>query len=340
MSVLSTDRAPTPLISVVVPVYNEGNNLEALHARLESVAASMENAAWEYLFVNDGSTDHSLLTLQSLARKHQNVKVIDMSRNFGKELALTAGVAYSKGHAIVCIDADLQHPPEVITQLVAAWRKGAEVVVAVRRSTEQKAILRRLSSRVFNSISTRLSETKSVAGGTDFRLLDRRVRDALLLLGERRRLFRGLVDWLGFERAYIEFDAAERWQGRPTYSFSKLWDLAIDGILAHSSLPLRILLYLGVLITFASGISLVWMQVSYDLVSPRFLYTPLARAVVFNTLLNGIVLTALGILGLYVSRIHTEVLGRPLYTVRATLNLEQQPPTPPALKHPLDGFPR
>ena len=341
MSADPVSRTEPTLLSVVVPVYNEGKNLSALLERLTSATAVIAGSTWEFLFVNDGSRDDSLLVLHDLARKNPAVKVIDLSRNFGKELALSAGVAHSRGDAVVCIDADLQHPPERIAELVDAWRNGAEVVIAVRRSTGKKSVLRRASSWLYNGIAARLSENKGEPRGTDFRLLDKRVRDAFLLIGERKRLFRGLVDWLGFKREYIEFDAAARFQGVPTYSVSKLWNLAIDSILSHSSVPLRLLLYCGILIATASAALLVWMFTAFHLVSERFYYTPLAQTVVFNTLLNGMVLTALGVLGLYISKIHAEVLGRPLYTVRATLNLDPDAGAarPPTLEAPSQHAP-
>jgi dolichol-phosphate mannosyltransferase len=208
--------------------------------------------------------------------------------------------------------------------LVAKWRDGADVVVAARRTTSRKTIVRRISSRLFSMIERVLSGNERIEeGGTDYRLIDRKVRAAFLLVRERRRAYRQIVDWLGFVRATVDFDAGQRFEGRSTYSLPKLWNLAIDMIVTRSSVPLRLLLYVGFLISVASTISLAWMFLAIHYVDPRFYYTPLAQATVFNTLLIGVLLTAIGVLGLYVSRIHDEVLARPLFAVRGSLNVRE-----------------
>lgn len=319
-------RGARPLVSVVVPLFDEAKNVEALHRALVQVTASMSDADWEYLFVDDGSRDDSALVLARLAKDEPSVKVISLARNFGKEIALTAGVRFARGDAIVTMDADLQHPPDLLPKLLERWREGADVVVAVRASTARKSLFRRFSSRLFTVLGRLLSGNERIEeGGTDYRLIDGRVRDAFLLVRERRRAYRQIVDWLGFTRATVPFDAGARHDGRSTYSLSKLWDLAIDMIVSRSSVPLRLLLYVGFLISLASTLSLVWMFAAYHYVDPQWLYTPLAKAVVFNTLLIGVLLTAIGVVGLYVGRIHEEVLARPLFVVRASLNLPELP---------------
>ena len=311
------------LVSIVVPVFDESKNVEALHRAIEAVAKTMSDVTLEYVFVDDGSRDDSVLVLHRLAEADPRVKVISLARNFGKEVALTAGVTYATGDAIVTIDADLQHPPELLPKLVATWRRGAEVVVASRGATARKTFFRRASSKIFALSARVLSGNQRIEeGGTDYRLIDRKVRAAFLLVGERRRAYRQIVDWLGFLRETVEFDAAERYEGRSTYSLPKLWNLAIDMIVSRSSMPLRFLLYLGCLIFVASSLSLAWMFLAYYYVDKQWKYTPLAQATVFNTLLIGILLTAIGVLGLYVARIHDEVLGRPLFVVRGTRNLD------------------
>jgi dolichol-phosphate mannosyltransferase len=250
------------------------------------------------------------------------VKVIALARNFGKELALTAGVTYAKGAAVVTMDADLQHPPELLGELVAKWRAGADVVVAKRGMTARKTFVRRLSSRLFALLGRLLANNDAIEeGGTDYRLIDKKVRAAFLLVRERRRAYRQIVDWLGFKRESVVFDAPNRHDGKSTYSLSKLWDLALDMIISRSSAPLRLVLYLGFLISLASSVSLVWMFFAIDWIDPKWYYTPLANALVFNTLLIGVLLVAFGIVGLYVGRIHEEVRARPLFTVRATMNV-------------------
>ncbi|MBS2019070.1 MAG: glycosyltransferase family 2 protein [Deltaproteobacteria bacterium] len=321
---MTTEPAtPTRLVSVVVPVFDEARNVEACFEALESVTSKDASLAWEYVFVDDGSRDDSLLLLAKLADAHPKLKVIALARNFGKEIALTAGVTYARGDAVITMDADLQHPPDLIPELVAAWREGADVVVATRRATSRKTLVRRVASRLFAAVERVLASNERIEeGGTDFRLIDKKVRAAFLLVRERRRAYRQIVDWLGFERRSVVFDAAERHGGTSTYSLPKLWNLAIDMLVSRSSMPLRFLLYLGVLITVAAGVSLVWMFFAVRYIHPMY-YTPLAQATVFNTLLIGVLLTAVGTLGVYIARIHDEVLGRPLYTVRSTANVPE-----------------
>ncbi len=312
------------LVSIVVPLYNESKNVEPLFCELETVTSSMSDLAWEYVFVDDGSTDDSLLVLAQLARKHEKLKVVSLSRNFGKELALSAGVTYALGDAVVTMDVDLQHPPSLLPALIGKWKAGAEVVIAARRATSTKTIVRRVSSRAFSMIERTLSGDERIEeNGTDYRLIDRKVRSAFLLVRERRRAYRQIVDWLGFVRATVVFDAAPRHQGESTYSLPKLWGLAIDMIVSRSSVPLRLLLYVGFLIAVAASTSLVWMFLAIRFVGPRWYYTPLAMATVFNTLLIGVLLTAIGVLGLYIARIHDEVLARPLFAVRASFNVPE-----------------
>jgi glycosyltransferase involved in cell wall biosynthesis len=310
------------LVSIVVPLFNEGKNVGPLFEELEVVTATIEDVTIEYVFVDDGSHDDSLLVLAQLASKHPKVKVVSLARNFGKELALTAGVIYAQGEAVVTMDADLQHPPALLPALVEKWLAGADVVVAARRATTRKTILRRVFSRLFSMLERLLSGNERIEeGGTDYRLIDKKVRAAFLLVRERRRAYRQIVDWLGFTRKTVEFDAGERHEGSSTYSLSKLWTLAIDMLISRSSVPLRLLFYMGFLISLAATLSLAWMFLAIRYVDPRWYYTPLAQATVFNTLLIGVLLTAIGVVGLYVARIHEEVLGRPLFTVRATLNM-------------------
>ena len=329
----SEASADARLVSIVVPLFDEEKNVEPLFRELEVVTRSMAGATFEYLFVDDGSSDDSLLVLAKLAAQHPHVKVVSLSRNFGKEVALTAGVTYALGDAVITMDADLQHPPELIPALIAKWREGADVVIATRRATSQKTIVRRVSSRLFAIIERVLSGNERIEdGGTDFRLIDRKVRSAFLIVRERRRAYRQIVDWLGFARATVVFDASKRHEGKSTYSLPKLWNLAIDMIISRSSVPLRLLLYVGFLISVGTTVSLAWMFLAIRYVDPRWYYTPLAQATVFNTLLIGVLLTAIGVLGLYVARIHEEVLGRPLFAVRASLNIHELSPTESSAK--------
>lgn len=310
----------TKKVSIVVPIHNEAGNILNLHSRLEAVVASLPQFEWEYIFVNDGSSDHSFEILESLASTNKNIKVLDFSRNFGKEIALTAG-AHEAEHsdALICIDADLQHPPELIPTLIARWEEGAEVVVTIRTEIEKQPILRQMGSHLYYWLMRKMSGIDLKAKTTDFRLYDKKVVKAFMRATERERMFRGIMDWMGFRRSYVEFKADARAEGQAAYSYAKLWRLAVNSLTAFSLWPLRLAGYLGVLISAISGSLFLWMFVNY-LVLKIWIYTPMAMVVVINTFLIGIVLMALGLVALYVGIIHTEVINRPLYIVRERLN--------------------
>lgn len=309
----------TKKISIVIPVYNEAENIFNLHSRLENVIASLPQFEWEYIFVNDGSSDRSLETLKNLASKDHKVKALDFSRNFGKEIALTAGAHEAQdSDALICIDADLQHPPELIPTLVAKWEDGAEVVVTIRTEIEKQSLLRRVGSHLYYWLMRKMSGVDIKAKTTDFRIYDKKVVQAFIKTTERERMFRGIMDWMGFRRAYVEFKADARAEGQAAYSYAKLCRLAVNSLTAFSLWPLRVAGYLGVLISTISGGLFIWMLANY-LVLKVWIYTPLAMVVVINTFLIGIVLIALGLVALYVGIIHTEVINRPLYIVRERL---------------------
>lgn len=307
------------LITVVIPVYREEKNLPKLFARLSAVTSSIVGFDWDYIFVNDGSPDDSISVLKQLAAQHNNIKIIDFSRNFGKEVALTAGVHAANADAVICMDADLQHPPEVIPKLVEAWQQGAEVVATIRTSIDKQPLLRRVGSHLYYWLMARISGLDMASQTTDFRLFDRKVVDAFRQVTERERMFRGIMDWMGFKKVHVEFEAPAREEGCAGYSYGKLWQLAINSITSFSLFPLRITGYLGVMITSLSGLLLSWMLISNYVLGQKN-FTPLAIVVVSNTFLIGIVLMAIGLVALYIGTIHTEVVNRPLYIVREKIN--------------------
>jgi dolichol-phosphate mannosyltransferase len=311
-------------ISIVVPVYREADNLEFLYERLETVTAKLSQYKWEYILVNDGSPDNSLDVLRHLSQRDSKLKVLDLSRNFGKEIALTAGVHEAKNaDAVICMDADLQHPPEIIPKLVQEWRSGAEIVATIRTSIEKQPLLRRIGSHVYYWLMNQISGLEMVSQTTDFRLYDKKVVLAFCQTTERERMFRGIMDWLGFRKVYVEFSADARNDGAAGYSYAKLYSLAINSITSFSLWPLRLTGYLGLVITAFSGLLLLWMLGSYILRS-HVEYTPLAIVVVANTFLIGIVLVAIGLVALYIGTIHTEVVNRPLYIIRDRLNFREK----------------
>jgi dolichol-phosphate mannosyltransferase len=248
------------------------------------------------------------------------VLIIDFTRNFGKEAALAAGVlASADSDAVITIDADLQHPPALISVMLEKWEAGAEVVIAIREENLGHTWFRRRASKLFSLIMSKISQTDFIRGSTDFRLYDQQVVKQFSMFKERIRIFRALIDWMGFRKDYIYFCAPERVHGNSVYSKSKLFKLALDGITTFSLWPLKIVGIIGILITLISFCLLIVMVFNY-FISSVIIYTPLAIFVVANTFLIGLVLTLIGLVALYVGNIQTEVLARPLYIARKRNN--------------------
>jgi len=309
-------------IAIIIPVFREAENLPVLYRRLDLVTSRLSEFAWEYIFVNDGSPDNSYEVLLNLASTDSRIKVLDLSRNFGKEIALTAGAHEARNvDAVICIDADLQHPPELIPVLVDKWVGGAEMVVTIRVTSEREPLFRKWGSDLYYWLMNKCASFEVIPKATDFRLYDRKVVTAFCQATERERMFRGIMDWMGFRREFVEFSAAARTGGEAGYSYSKLWQLAVNSLTSFSLWPLRLTGYLGLLISGCSGLLLLWMIGNY-LLKTKLIYTPLAIFVVANTLLMGIVLMAIGLVALYVGTIHTEVINRPLYLIREKINFD------------------
>ncbi len=306
------------LISVVLPVYNESASLDEFFLRLKKTTSAEQSYIFEFIFVNDGSGDNSLAKLVNLKNQNANIKILDFTRNFGKEFALAAGLAEAKGEAVIMLDVDLQHPPEFIPQFLRKWEAGAEVVVGVRNKNKGENLVKNLGSNLFYKIMGAIGETKIAPHSTDFRLVNKVVLDCFNKFTEHERLNRGLIDWLGFRTDYIYFDAEERKSGKAGYSFFKLLHLAISSFVAHSLFPLKLAGYLGVLITFFSGIFgffiLIEKFILNDLLGYHF-SGPAVLAVLI-VFLVGLVLVSLGLMALYIGQIHSEVINRPLYVVR------------------------
>lgn len=305
-------------ISIVLPVCNEEKNIPLIYQELVDVFSSL-SYDYEIIFVNDGSKDNSLLEILRLSKINPRVKGLDFSRNFGKEPATSAGCHIATGDAIVTIDADLQHPTRLIPELISHWEKGGEVVYTVRRKSEGASFTKRFTSYLYYWLFNKVSEVHTEPRSTDFRLMDKKVIEVFRKFPERERMFRGMIDWMGYKRVKVEFDAQERKFGTPTYSYRKLFRLAINSFTAFSLLPLRFAGYLGIVITLFSGLLLFVMFVTNALRDER-LFTPIAILATGNTFLIGIVLISLGLMTLYIARIHSEVINRPLYIVREKIN--------------------
>jgi len=300
-------------LSILVPMHNELSNLDTLFQRLEGVLLSITED-YEMICVNDGSKDETLQGLIGHHRRNPRIKIINLSRNFGKEVALSAAIDYANGQAIVPIDADLQDPPELITEMIKLWNHGFDVVYAVRQSRKGETFLKRLTAGAFYRCMKRLTPLHIPPDTGDFRLMDRKVVEALKQLPERKRFMKGLFAWVGFQQTSISFVREPRYRGRTNWNYWKLWNFALDGITAFSVRPLKIWSYIGLLISLVSIIYasfLIFRTLLIGIDVPG--YASLMVAVLF---LGGIQLITLGIIGEYLSRIFEEVKGRPLYLVR------------------------
>ena len=310
------------LISIIVPVYNEAPNIPLLH---DEIVKHISNLPYqfEFVFIDDGSRDNSAEALHQLAdrQQHEQLKLIELSRNFGKEAAVSAGLHAANGDAAIILDADLQHPPNLIGKFITKWKKGAEVVVGVKRYGKSDSWVKRTSSDMFYNILRPVSDTDITPHAADYRLLDRRVINAFTELHEHNRITRGLIDWLGFKRDYVQFDVAPRANGERSYTFRKLIALAMDSFTAYSLLPLKFASYIGysiLTITIPGGLFLVVDM--YLLGDPLNLHvSSMGMLAILIVFLIGIVLVCMGFIAMYIAHIHAEVINRPLYVVRSQL---------------------
>lgn len=311
-----------PVVALVVPAFNESGNLRIFFEAINQTVENLDSYSWEFIFVDDGSSDGTWETIEDLARLDTRVKGVGLSRNFGKEIALTAGVEVAgDAAAVIFIDADLQHPPPVIEELVAQWKEGYQIV-ATKREAIQYSLIRRMGASLFYFMLNRFSDIKAQPKATDYQLLDREVLKVLKTFEERTRFFRGLVNWMGFKKTFVTFSSPDRKNGKSTFSLSNLTNLAVNSFTIFSLLPLRMTGWLGLVVVTLSLLTLFYMLTTQFLF--QAIYTPLAYFVVFNTLLFGVVLAALGLIALYIGHIHTEVIRRPLYIIQNRVGFEDE----------------
>jgi len=300
-------------VSIVVPLYNEAPNVDYLLGRLKSVCEQLD-LNYEIVCVNDGSRDDTLKLLIEHHDQNPSIKVINLSRNFGKEVALTAGLDYATGQAVVPIDADLQDPPELIAEMLEKWREGYDVVYAVRRSRQGESWLKKFTADSFYRVIGNMSRVSIPRNTGDFRLMDRKVVDALKQLPERSRFMKGLFAWVGYKQTAIYYDRAPRYKGQTKWNYWKLWNFAIDGITSFSLAPLKVWSYIGLSLSLLALIYasfLILRTLIYGVDMPG--YASIMVGVLF---LGGIQLITLGVIGEYLGRVYEEVKGRPLYLVR------------------------
>ena len=312
-----------PLLSVVVPVKNEEDGIlpfvNRVGATLDDITAE---SGWEILFVDDGSTDNTLSVIVAANQHDHRVRALSLSRNFGKEAALSAGLDHARGSAVIPMDVDMQDPPEVLPEMVARWREGHEMVFGIRRSRAEDSLTKRMTAGLFYRAHNLVSTDKIPENVGDFRLMDRKVIDVIRAMPERNRFMKGLFAWAGFKQASVEYDRGERETGSTKYNYWKLWTLALDGITSASTVPLRIWSYVGAMVAlFAIGFA-SWLAIDTMIFgNPVPGYASLMVSVLF---LGGIQLISLGVLGEYVGRILTETKQRPLYVVRDTVGIESE----------------
>lgn len=300
------------LISVVIPVLNESSNIDALYARLSPVLDAVGNP-WELVFIDDGSTDDTLERLRTLNLRDDRVSAISFSRNFGKEIAVAAGLRYARGDAAILMDADLQHPPEVLQQFVENWRAGYQVVYGQRVDRETDGAAYRIYSGIFYRLFNSIAHSELPRGAGDFRLLDRKAINAMNTLTETARFNKGLFTWIGFKSIGVPYVVAERAGGTTKWNYRRLARFAIDGITSFSTVPLRVWSLLGLTVSLASivyAISFLIRTMVFGVDVPGF-----PSLIISVMMFSGVQLISLGVIGEYLGRVYEEVKARPLFLV-------------------------
>ncbi|MCU6710434.1 glycosyltransferase family 2 protein [Paenibacillus sp. J5C_2022] len=304
---------PTTTYSIIVPMYNEEAVIEHTYERLKEVMGRT-GESYELLFVNDGSKDRTVELVRMICEFDLHVRLIDFSRNFGHQIAITAGMDHAQGEAIVIIDADLQDPPEVILDMIAKWKEGYEVVYGQRLKRKGETVFKKLTAMAFYRLLRSMTTVDIPIDTGDFRLIDRKVCDVLRGLKEKNRFVRGLISWIGFRQTSVEYVREERFAGETKYPLRKMLRFAMDGITSFSYKPLRIAAYLGFMLSLGSFIYL--LIVVFQRLFTETTEAGWASLMALSLLFNGIILILLGVMGEYIGRIYDESKGRPLYIVR------------------------
>ncbi len=308
-------------ISIISPAFNEEKNIEKIAKEVDKIMKSIR-LNYEYILVDDGSHDNTWVEIIKLARKNKKVKGIRLARNFGQQIALTAGIDAAKGNALIYCDSDLQQPPSLFPKLIYEWNKGAMIVHTKRIETEDIPFFKNIMSKFFYKFSNALSDVKIENGMADFKLLDKKVYSELKLMKEKNRFLRGMVSWMGYKSATVTYKAQKRMAGKAWYNFGRNLEFAKTGITSLSTKPLKYILYLGIFLIVASMIGLLTVVVIIIKENDLRYFSPTAVLVIFNTFLIGFVIACLGIVAIYISFLHKEIIGRPTYLVSETTNLK------------------
>ena len=316
-ALMNSDRT---VYSVIVPLYNEEAVVQDSYKRIREVMDTT-GESYEIIFINDGSKDSTYQKVREILKKDKNVKLISFSRNFGHQSAITAGMDYCTGQAVIVIDADLQDPPEVMLKMIEKWKEGYEVVYGKRIKRKGETLFKKATAKIFYRILSKTTDVEIPIDTGDFRLIDRKVCDALKAMPERNRYVRGLISWLGFRQTGVEFVREKRLAGETKYSMKKMFKLAWDGITAFSNAPLKLATYIGVSI---SAVSFLYLLV----VICQKLFTDTtvqgwASLVAISLFFNGVILIVLGIIGEYIRRIYDEAKGRPIYIISEKIGFDE-----------------
>lgn len=307
------------LLSLIVPVFNEEEVLPASYARMSAAMQALTGYDYEIIYVNDGSRDGTMKQLRAIAKEHKEVRVISFSRNFGHQLAVTAGMDNARGDALIIIDADLQDPPEVIAELVKAWENGADIAYGKRLKREGETVFKKLTALCYYRLLNAMSAYPIPLDTGDFRLLDKKVADVFLKMREHNRFLRGMSGWMGFDAVPVEYVRHERQAGKTKYTLKKMLRLAFDGILGFSYKPMSLALYAGA----ALGVTGMLGLIALIIIAATIGCAPWLWAVDGLVLINALTLAAIGVQGAYLNRIYDEVRDRPLYIAAETINLDR-----------------
>lgn len=307
------------LLSLIVPVFNEEEVLPASYARMSAAMQALTGYDYEIIYVNDGSRDGTMKQLRAIAGEHKEVRVISFSRNFGHQLAVTAGMDNARGDALIIIDADLQDPPEVIAELVKAWENGADIAYGKRLKREGETVFKKLTAFCYYRLLNAMSAYPIPLDTGDFRLLDKKVADVFLKMREHNRFLRGMSGWMGFDAVPVEYVRHERQAGKTKYTLKKMLRLAFDGILGFSYKPMSLALYAGAALGATGMLGLIALII----IAATIGCAPWLWAVDGLVLINALTLAAIGVQGAYLNRIYDEVRDRPLYIAAETINLDR-----------------
>jgi dolichol-phosphate mannosyltransferase len=312
------------IVSIVLPIFNEEKNIPLILDRIRTIfTEKVDKYDYEVICVDDGSKDNSFTILEEISKKDKHIKVLNFSRNFGHQLAITAGYDYSAGDAVICMDADLQQPPELVPQMIEKWEEGYDIVYTIRHSSVKQSILKTAIPSFFYTLINLISKTKINKNAADFRLISRNALNEFLQMREANRFIRGMVGWIGYRTTTIDYEVQKRIHGQSSYSISRLITFAIDAITSFSGTPLRFAFMLGLIIASLSFVTIIYYIIQYVFFDARYIsgWLSVWISILF---LGGIQLIFIGIVGEYIFKIYIEVKGRPLYIVNKKLNIEKK----------------